>query len=51
MSEQPKPGTGQAFQAKLVVGEGEKQVVYTFWEGALEEDERLSALVRRLEVI
>ncbi|MET0070398.1 MAG: hypothetical protein ABW096_10180 [Candidatus Thiodiazotropha sp.] len=51
ISEQPGPDTGQAFQAKLVVGEGEKRVVYNFWEGALEEDERLATLVRRLEVI
>ncbi|MES9923404.1 MAG: hypothetical protein AB2603_00685 [Candidatus Thiodiazotropha endolucinida] len=50
-SEHPKPGDGQAFQAKLVVGEGEQQVVYTFWEGALEEDEQLASLVRQLEVI
>ncbi|MEW8508026.1 MAG: hypothetical protein AB2598_15115 [Candidatus Thiodiazotropha sp.] len=51
ITDHPQPGGGQAFQAKLVVGEGEKQVVYTFWEGALEEDEGLAALVRRLEVI
>lgn len=50
-SEHPKPGDGQAFQAKLVVGEGERQIVYSFWEGALEEDEKLAALVRLLEII
>ncbi|MGD8912020.1 MAG: hypothetical protein PVI97_14205 [Candidatus Thiodiazotropha sp.] len=49
--EHPKPGDGQAFQAKLVVGEGERRIVYTFWEGALEEDEKLASLVRQLEVI
>jgi hypothetical protein len=46
-----KPGGGEAFQAKLVVGEGEQQLVYSFWEGALEQDEKLAALVRQLEVI
>ncbi|MES9993366.1 MAG: hypothetical protein ABW098_15560 [Candidatus Thiodiazotropha sp.] len=51
ISDHPQPGSGQPFQAKLVVGEGNKQVVYTFWEGLLEEDKRLSALVRMLEVI
>ncbi|WP_316365178.1 hypothetical protein [Candidatus Thiodiazotropha sp. CDECU1] len=51
LTEHPKPGDGQAFQAKLVVGEGEQQIVYTFWEGALEEDEQLASLVRQLEVI
>ncbi|MEW8052410.1 MAG: hypothetical protein AB2792_19145 [Candidatus Thiodiazotropha sp.] len=50
-SEDPKSGDGQAFQAKLVVGEGEQQVVYRFWEGALEQDKMLAALVRQLEVI
>lgn len=51
LSEHPKPGGGQAFQAKLVVGEGEQRIVYRFWEGALEEDEKLASLVRQLEVI
>jgi hypothetical protein len=50
-SEHPKPGGGQAFQAKLAVGEGEQQMVYRFWEGALEEDEKLASLIRQLEVI
>jgi hypothetical protein len=50
-NEHPKPGGGQAFQAKLVVGEGERRIVYRFWEGALEEDEKLASLVRQLEVI
>jgi hypothetical protein len=50
-SEHPKPGDGQAFQAKLVVGEGEQQNIYTFWEGALEKDEKLAFLIRQLEVI
>jgi hypothetical protein len=50
-SEHPKPGDGQAFQAKLVIGEGEQQIIYTFWEGALEEDEKLASLIRQLEVI
>jgi hypothetical protein len=50
-TEHPKAGGGQAFQAKLVVGEGERQIVYTFWEGVLEADEKLASLVRQLEVI
>jgi hypothetical protein len=49
-AEHPKPGDGQAFQAKLVFGE-EHQITYTFWEGALEEDEKLASLIRLLEVI
>jgi hypothetical protein len=44
-------GQGQAFQAKLIVGEGEQQIVYRFWEGVLEKDEKLASLVRQLEVI
>lgn len=50
-TEHPKPGEGQAFQAKLVIGEGAQRIVYSFWEGALEEDEKLASLVRQLEVI
>jgi hypothetical protein len=49
--EHPQPDPGQAFQAKLVVGEGEQQIVYRFWEGALERDTKLASLVRQLEVI
>ncbi len=51
ISEHPKPGDGQAFQAKLAIGEGEQQRVYSFWEGVLEVDANLAALVRQLEVI
>jgi hypothetical protein len=49
--EHPGLGEGQAFEAKLIVGEGEQPIVYRFWEGALEEDEKRSTLVRQLEVI
>jgi hypothetical protein len=51
LSMQPPHGEGRAFQAKLVVGKGEQQVVFRFWEGALEEDQKLASLVRQLEVI
>ncbi|MCU7924756.1 MAG: hypothetical protein KZQ88_18890 [Candidatus Thiodiazotropha sp. (ex Dulcina madagascariensis)] len=51
LEEHPMPVGGSAFQAELVMGEGGSQVVYSFWEGALEEDQRLKSLVRLLEVL
>jgi hypothetical protein len=51
VTEHPKPLEGQAFEATLVVGEGEQRILYRFWEGVLEEDEKLALLVRQLEVI
>ncbi|MCU7817120.1 MAG: hypothetical protein KZQ89_15990 [Candidatus Thiodiazotropha sp. (ex Lucinoma kastoroae)] len=51
LKEHPRPSDGNAFQAKLVLGEGEQQVDYSFWEGAMEEDQQLESLVRLLEVL
>lgn len=45
----PMPEGGTAFEAKLIIGEPGKQVVYPFWEGALELDAKLNDLVRLLE--
>ena len=47
----PMPAGGDAFKAELVLGEAGKEVRYPFWEGALEEDEKLEKLVRLLEKI
>lgn len=47
--EHPMPEGVTAFEAHLTVGEGDDSVTYTFWEGALEADTRLRALVRLLE--
>ena len=49
--EHPMPEGGTAFEAQLTVGPPGDQVTYVFWEGALEEDEKLSALIRMLEVL
>jgi len=46
----PMPeGSADAFKAQLIVGEGDDAVNYPFWEGALEQDEKLGKLVRLLE--
>ncbi|MES9844151.1 MAG: hypothetical protein ABW162_03010 [Candidatus Sedimenticola sp. PURPLELP] len=45
----PVPAEGKAFNAMLVIGEEGEEVEYPFWEGALEEDLKLRALVRLLE--
>ena len=51
-AEHPMPeGAADAFEAKLVIGEGSNAVEYPFWEGALEEDSRLLKLVRLLELL
>jgi hypothetical protein len=48
----PMPeGSADAFKAQLFVGEGDNAVNYPFWEGALEQDEKLGRLVRLLESI
>lgn len=48
-SEHPMPEGAAAFEAQLTIGEGNEAITYPFWEGALEEDEQLKALVRLLE--
>ena len=40
-----------AFRATLVIGEGSNAVNYPFWEGAMEQDDKLKKLVRLLEAI
>ena len=48
----PMPeGAADAFQAQLSIGEGAEEVIYPFWEGALEEDSKLLKLVRLLEML
>jgi len=50
--EHPMPeGAADAFEAKLIIGEGGDAVIYPFWEGALEEDSKLLSLVRLLELL
>jgi hypothetical protein len=44
-------GAAEAFEARLVIGEGSDAVTYPFWEGALEEDSKLQNLVRLLELL
>ena len=45
----PMPEGGTAFQAKLVIGEPDSEIVYPFWEGALKQDAKLRELVGLLE--
>ena len=48
----PMPeGSADAFEAKLIIGEGSEAVTYPFWEGALEEDSKLQNLIRLLELL
>lgn len=47
--EHPVPQGGNAFEARLTVGEGNEAVTYAFWEGALEEDPGLNDVVQLLE--
>ena len=49
--EHPMPKGVEAFEARLIVGEGDEAVAYPFFEGALEEDARLKDLVRLLEML
>ena len=49
--EHPVPQGGNAFEARLTIGEEDEVVTYSFWEGALEEDPRLNKLVRLLEML
>jgi hypothetical protein len=49
--EHPMPAGAEAFEAQLTVGRPGQQANYVFWEGALEEDEKLRSLVRQLELL
>ena len=43
------PEGATAFEARLTVGAPGEEANYAFWEGALEEDVELNALIRMLE--
>ena len=47
--EHPMPEGATAFEAHLKIGATGEEVNYAFWEGALEEDEKLNKLIRMLE--
>jgi hypothetical protein len=47
----PMPEGAAAFEAHLTVGGPGEETNYAFWEGALEEDAELAALVRLLELL
>ena len=47
----PNPAGAEAFESRLTVGEEDEAVTYPFWEGALENDTKLRALVRLLEML
>jgi hypothetical protein len=47
----PAPDGADGFMAELTVGDGPTVRHYRFWEGALDEEPDLKALVRELEVI
>lgn len=47
--EHAMPEGATAFEARLIVGEPGAQAEYVFWEGALEQDTKLNALIRQLE--
>jgi hypothetical protein len=49
--EHPAPDGVDGFLAELTVGDGPNVRHYRFWEGALDEEPDLKALVRELEVI
>ena len=49
--EHPAPEGTTGFMAELTVGDGPASRHYRFWEGALEEETDLKALVRELEVL
>lgn len=47
----PMPKGAGAFEAHLSVGAPGEEAEYVFWEGALEEDAELTALIRQLEML
>jgi len=49
--EHPMPAGADAFEARLTVGEDGSEVTYIFWEGALQEDEKLNTVIRLLELL
>jgi hypothetical protein len=49
--EHPAPADSPGFVAELTVGDGPSVRYYRFWEGALDTDPALKAVVRLLEVL
>jgi hypothetical protein len=49
--EHPAPEGATGFMAELTVGDGPTVRHYRFWEGALDDEPDLNALVRELEVL
>lgn len=49
--EHPAPEGATGFMAELSVGSGDSIRRYRFWEGALDEEPDLAAVVRALEVL
>lgn len=49
--EYPAPEDAPGFMAELRVGEGGAARVYHFWEGVLEQEPAIKAVVRDLELI
>jgi hypothetical protein len=49
--EYPAPEGAEGFMAELDLGDGAERRAYRFWEGALEEQPELKAVVRELEII
>jgi hypothetical protein len=47
----PMPEGGEAFEARLTIGDETGAVSYPFWEGALATDAKLKGLVRLLETL
>jgi hypothetical protein len=47
--EHPMPAGATAFEAQLTVGAPGDEANYVFWEGALEQDDKLNRLIRLLE--
>lgn len=47
----PAPDGATGFMAELTLGEGAKAQVFRFWEGAMEDEPALKAVVSELEMI
>ncbi|ESQ15131.1 MAG: hypothetical protein N838_09600 [Thiohalocapsa sp. PB-PSB1] len=50
-AEYPAPDGATGFMAELTVGEGQTMRHFRFWEGALQQQPELQAVVRALEVL
>ena len=47
----PAPDGAVGFMAELTLGESAKAQVFRFWEGAMEDEPTLEAVVSELEMI